>query len=101
MGVRILVGEYDGTEQMAVMVDSVIGTAFGPLFENADDIESFCAWLRGEPFRLSAGQMGLTPADVPVTTAGSDPRAWPESGLKKLVSYWTKNVKTAEPAVEA
>lgn len=47
MGVRILEGTYDGTRDAAVLVDSVTGTAFGPLFADHDEAEAFLKWLEG------------------------------------------------------
>lgn len=41
MGVRIVEGMADGTKQVAVLYDSVTGTAFGPLFEDADEAQAF------------------------------------------------------------
>lgn len=45
MGVRLLSGVYDGTQHATVMVDSVTGQAFGPLFASQWEAEEFCAWL--------------------------------------------------------
>jgi hypothetical protein len=45
MGVRTL---FDPDLGKAVMYDSVTDTAFGPLFESAEDIEAFLAWLHDE-----------------------------------------------------
>ncbi len=43
-GIRILEGEYDGGHTQAVMVNDVIGRAFGPLFEDAETADEFQAW---------------------------------------------------------
>jgi hypothetical protein len=67
MGVRILLGVYDGTgdaAQAACLVDSVTGTAFGPLFRGPDadlDIERFLKWYDDtrslDLRRLTAGEI--------------------------------------------
>jgi len=64
MGVRVLVGEYDGGESAACMVDSVTGTAFGPLFRGEDaveDIDRFVRWLSlrhgWDPRELTSAQL--------------------------------------------
>lgn len=51
MGVRILEGTYDGAteRQRAVLVDSATETAFGQLFDSADQAEAFLTWLPEDP----------------------------------------------------
>ncbi len=44
MSVRTVEGVYDGDRRVAVMVDSVSGFAFGPLFDSTADVDSFVAW---------------------------------------------------------
>lgn len=95
MGVRTLAGTYDGTEEAAVMVDSGNDWPVGPLFKGDDayeQVEAFQEWLRLEPWLRAASVHdlgGLEPADLPHPAAtASDPRAWPQSGLAKLVGYW-------------
>jgi hypothetical protein len=58
MGLATLEGVYDGDEShvAACLVDGTTGEAFGPLFDDADDIERFLAWLEmrapvGDPRR--------------------------------------------------
>lgn len=48
MSVRLLVGEYDGTREACVLVDSVTGLAFGPLFKDDVEAEAFLGALRRE-----------------------------------------------------
>jgi hypothetical protein len=47
MGIRILAGKYDGTLERACMVDSVTGTAFGPLFDSGELAEDFVTRYAG------------------------------------------------------
>ena len=58
MGIRSIEGTYDGGERKAVMVCSTSGQAFGPLFEDAEEIDDFLAWCAkvgaGEPRRMLA-----------------------------------------------
>lgn len=97
MGVRTLVGEYDGDARAAVMVDSASGTAFGPLFEGPDaeeQVDAFLEWMRRLPFVTLAAEIGLDPADVPhPALPAQDPRYWPESGLAKLGAFWRREVR--------
>lgn len=44
MSVRIIEGEYDGTTNGAVMVDSVTEWAFGPIFESTEEADLFILW---------------------------------------------------------
>jgi len=95
MGVRILVGHADGTKQAAAMYDSGNGWMVGPIWEGADayeQIESFQQWLRSLRYieAINDGALNLEPLDLPNPGVGdgSDPRAWPDHGLKKLVDYW-------------
>lgn len=93
MGVRTLVGTYDGTEDAAVMVDSVSGFAFGPLFDSPDDIHEFLSWLEGMPYAReeAAEAMGLTPQMIPdPRQSATDPRTWPDMGLEKVVVAWKR-----------
>ncbi len=49
MGVRILVGLYDGTKQAAALVCSTTGTVFGPLIEGEEPeerAEAFITFVR-------------------------------------------------------
>lgn len=57
MGVRILVGEYDGGDEKACLVDSVTGTAFGPLFEDRDEAQDFCDWCDADPRGIDAASL--------------------------------------------
>lgn len=96
MGVRILEGTYDGTEQGAVMVDSTNLSAVGPVWtgpEAVEQVEAFQDWLRREPWLRDEvfAELGLELADVPGPLARAhDPRAWPEAGLARLIAYWRK-----------
>ena len=58
MGIRTLEGVYDGGDRKAVMVCSTSGQAFGPLFDDAEEIDDFLAWCAkvgaGEPRRMLA-----------------------------------------------
>lgn len=95
MGVRTLIGTYDGTTPAAVMVDSVSGTAMGVVFEGEDapeQIEGFLDWMRRRPYIALVDDLGLTHKQIPDPTHDddSDPRAWPEAGLRKLIVYWRR-----------
>lgn len=57
MGVRLLSGVLDGTSDATVLVDSVRGVAFGPLFASAWEAEAFCGWLGEDPRRVEAGEL--------------------------------------------
>lgn len=97
MGVRTLIGEYDGTTPAAAMVDSASGFMVGPLFEGSDApdrIEGFVEWMRVYSFVKLSEEIGLEPADVPgpVVDIPTDPRAWPDSGMAKLVVYYDEHV---------
>lgn len=46
MSVRVLEGEYDGGETRAVMVCSVTGLAFGPLFDSGEELLAFLEWFK-------------------------------------------------------
>jgi hypothetical protein len=71
MGVRLLTGTYDGTQHGAtVMVDSVSGTAFGPVFDSWDDAEDFREWAGQDP-------RTYTPAQLHAAV-----RAWHESRVQ-------------------
>lgn len=92
-GVRILEGTYDGTTPAAVMVDGLNDEwTVGPVFrgsEAVEQIEAFQDWMRREPWLANVEAIGLGPVDLPVGGGlSSDPRAWPLSGLKKLLAYW-------------
>lgn len=101
MGVRLLIGEADGTTPAAAMYDSASGWMVGPVWE-ADDapeqIEGFLDWLRKLQFMSRAEAIGLDSGDLPDPTRGdgSDPREWPDSGLEKLVVYWRRQHAAAQ-----
>lgn len=64
MGVRIIEGKEPGSEEtVAVLFDSVIGQAFGPLFRDASDAVDFLEWLEKtmtvarDPRRLSRQEL--------------------------------------------
>jgi hypothetical protein len=93
MGVRTLIGTYDGTTPAAVMVDSVTGSSLGVIFEGEDapeQIEAFLDWMRRR--RFIADEIGLTHKQIPDPTHGddTDPRAWPDAGLRKLIAHWRR-----------
>lgn len=94
MGVRLLIGEYDGTTTAAAMVDSASGWMIGPVWE-ADDapeqIEGFLDWLRRLQFMSKSEDIGLDRHELPaIGHDGDDPRQWPDKGLEKLVAYWRR-----------
>lgn len=68
MGIHILTGRLDGTRDAAVLIDSVTGTAFGPLFTDEDEAEGFLGWLK--------------------STYGKDARILGETRLHELVDLW-------------
>ena len=45
MGLATLEGKYDGGGSRACLVDATTGEAFGPLFDDGEQIESFLGWL--------------------------------------------------------
>jgi hypothetical protein len=95
MGVRVLVGDADGTKA-AALYDSVTGWMIGPIFEAEDayeQAEAFLDWMRHEPYLLHAEEIELTPLDIPDPRyiRADDPRVWPDSGLAKLVAYWRRD----------
>jgi hypothetical protein len=60
MSVRIIEGIADGTAKAAVFYDSVTNTAFGPLFEDADEAEAFFQSFRqyhGDPRMYSTAEL--------------------------------------------
>lgn len=92
MGIRSVIGNYDGGDEAAVLVDSGADWAFGPVWKGPDaeeQIDRFMGWLRLEPYLLHAPEIGLTSHDIPAPLAdATDPRNWPISGLMLLVAYW-------------
>ena len=59
MGVRKIVGTYDGTQHdAAVMVDSVSGWAFGPVFDSPEEVEEFIDWLPDDPRTYKDDDLG-------------------------------------------
>lgn len=48
MGIGTLVGELNG-RPCAVLVCTTSGEAFGPTFEDADEVEAFLDWLGTDP----------------------------------------------------
>jgi len=88
MGCRILSGTYDGTREGACYVDSVTGTAFGPLFDSADDAEEFMEWLRADTKRW-ANRPDIIPRPTP------DPRAYHESVLRDWCYMWRQERQLA------
>lgn len=63
MGCRIMVGTEQGTDrEMAVLFDSVTGTAFGPTFGSVEEAEAYVKWLASvaiDPRQLSAGDHAI------------------------------------------
>lgn len=100
MGVRVLEGTYDGTEPAAVMVDSVTGFAFGPIFQGddaADQVEAFVAWLATGAHMDLVPEIGLDEKTIPDPRRDSfDARTWPDSGLELVFVYWKRNVRRKE-----
>jgi hypothetical protein len=93
MGVRTLIGTYDGTSHAAAMVDSVSGQMFGQIFEGPDaedQVEAFLEWMRIYKFVSLSEAIGLDTSDVPPPQYDlpTDPRVWPDAGLAKLIRYW-------------
>jgi hypothetical protein len=78
VGVRLLTGEYDGgpSNQSTVLVDSVTGFAFGPVFDSPDDAEEFVEHVR--------------------TKDGRDPRTVPDGELERLHVEWVKGREVEE-----
>ncbi len=61
MSVRTLEGAYDGGTSRACLVDSVTETAFGPLFADGEQVDSFLSYLReygyADPRTLTDAQL--------------------------------------------
>lgn len=58
MGVRIIQSDEEGDSHGAVLYCSVTDWAFGPIFEDRDEAESFLKWLDPTDARtLSDGEM--------------------------------------------
>lgn len=49
MGVR-----NTAVEGMTAMFDSTTGRAFGPVFDNSDDLDAFLAWFGEEPHAVGS-----------------------------------------------
>lgn len=95
MGIRTISGTADGTRHAAAMYDSVTGRMLGVLFEHdsaEEQIDGFLTWMQHYNFVAACEQAGLEPADVPPPTIDipTDPREWPESGLRKLITYYLR-----------
>ncbi len=76
MGVRILVGNLDGTKDIdgACLYDSVTMTAFGPIFDDEEEVEAF----------LQAYERTCA-ADLRVLSSGE---------LEEVVSKWREGRQT-------
>lgn len=48
MGLHVISGEYNG-RPCAIMFCSTSMWAFGPLFEDEEEVDAFCVWLRNHP----------------------------------------------------
>ena len=80
MSVHTLEGLADGHREAACMVDSVTGTAFGPLFASADEIDSFLLFCRtNEPDRSCTRLADYGVRDV---------RALDDADLRSLHTRW-------------
>lgn len=88
MGVRILDGIYDGTEPAAVLIDSVTGTSFGPMFDDHDHAQAFLDWFATAAREDAALELGL--AHCRGITSDDDPRSWSDHGLRELHKVWQK-----------
>ena len=108
MGLRVLIGEADGTTPAAAMYCSTSGWMVGPIWEGdgaEETIDAFLRWLERLAFVPLVGDGGIElgrPDLQAFGKDGSDPRHWPESGLSKLVVYFRRefvdadgNLKTA------
>lgn len=96
MGVRLLIGEADGTTPAAALYCSTTGEMLGLIFDEEDPVEKaegFLEWVRLLRFVGLAEQIGLTHHDLPdPRNDGSDVRHWPIRGLGKLTAYYLKHV---------
>lgn len=45
MGVRFLIGTYDGYKDKVALIDSVTETAFGPMLEDEQEADRFLTYL--------------------------------------------------------
>lgn len=99
MGVRTLIGEYDGTQPAGCMVDSGSGFTMGPIFEGydaAEQIDAFLEWLRShrwlhhlpEIFTPADHMAGLAPRFKSTLLDGDSPYGWTDQGLERLINYW-------------
>ncbi len=94
MGVRTLIGIADGTTPAAAMFDSSSGFMVGPIWESTDaegQIEAFLSWMDSEKFVAACEEIGLESSDLPhPALKANDIRFWPDTGIKKLVTYWRR-----------
>lgn len=89
MGVRILVGEYDGQATAAVMVNSPNSCAFGPLFDDWDSANEFVEWFGSPEHHAAAAGLGLP--------LWADPRYHNDNELRQLQTVWAEQ---REPQTE-
>ena len=68
MSIHLVIGKANGTDDAAVMFDSVTGWAFGPVFKCGDDAEHFITFVQAE--------------------TGHDPRAAEPVHLEMLRHAW-------------
>jgi hypothetical protein len=82
------VGHTD--ENTVALVDTVTGTAFGPVFDSAGDVDDFLEWLQEQV------QFGATLTNERGETKlyTDDPRWFSEKELEAVVTVW-REVKDA------
>lgn len=88
MSVRIISND----EGQAVMYDSTSGFAFGPVFEDYDDPDSFMEWLRSGAGIRAGNELSRRP----LIGDGTDPREWEADELGKLVREWKEQEAAQE-----
>jgi hypothetical protein len=100
MGLRVLIGEADGTIHAAAMYCSTTGVMVGYIWEGdgaEEALGGFLNWLERLSFVTLADEIGLEPHDLQmIGRDGSDPRHWPESGLEKLTVYFRRSFVDAD-----
>jgi hypothetical protein len=93
-----LSGKYDGATEAAVLVDSVTGTAFGPMFDDEQEADDFLTWFfKADPGTdsdrcLTHSNVMHIPVNLP-----NDPRNWHDGPLAELISDFRAIRKGEQP----
>lgn len=104
MGVRLLTGTADGTTPATALYCSSSGIMIGSIWEGDESYEAaegFCRWLETMPFAsdVVAAELDLKTFELQsIDKDGTDPRHWPEAGLRKLEWYYRRHMLDADGA---